>query len=105
MIASLRYQIELFTLSREPDEAGGARLVENAATAIWAAVERLPAAASSTAGEPVRLKRVKALIRARAGADIGARFRFDGVTYEVVSVETDDDRGRRVFLIGEEILA
>lgn len=103
MIAGLRYQIELFALARVADEAGGASLAETSATTIWAAVERLPAAASSTGGEPVRLRRVKALIRARPGAEIGARFRFEDVAYEVVSVESDDERGRRVVLIGEEV--
>ncbi|MCB2099062.1 MAG: head-tail adaptor protein [Parvularculaceae bacterium] len=102
MIGALRYRIELLAREETPDEAGGAAVVFAPATEIWAAVELL-ASVSSLAGERTRrLRRIRALVRARPDAAIGARIRHGGVDYDVVSIETDDEKGRRVFLIGEE---
>ncbi|MCB2114438.1 MAG: head-tail adaptor protein [Parvularculaceae bacterium] len=103
MIGVLRYQIELLTRSRAPDSGGGASVAYAPGARIWAAVDRL-GSVNAPAGERMRrLRRVRALVRNRADVAPGARFRFDGADYEVVAIESDDEKGRRVFLIGEEI--
>jgi head-tail adaptor len=72
---------------------------------IWAAVDELSSVAAVSGDRSRRVKRIKAFVRARPDFDLGARIRHRGGDYEIVSIESDDERGRRVFLIGEEVLA
>lgn len=102
MIAGFRYQIELLARNAVADEAGGFSVAYAPVTAIWAGVDELPAVSVGDGGRTRKARRIKALIRSRNDTPIGARIRFDGVDYDVVSIESDDERGRRVFLICEE---
>lgn len=104
MIAGFRYQIELLKRNETRDEAGGAVVAWASAAAIWAAVEHLSAIGAIIGDRGRRIRRVKALVRSRPDLAIGARIRFEAVDYDVVSIESDDERGRRVFLIGEEVV-
>ena len=104
MIAGFRFQIELLARAETPDEAGGAGVAYAPAATIWAAVEHLSAIGAVIGDRGRRIRRIKALVRARGDFNIGARIRYAAVDYEIASIETDDDRGRRVFLIGEEIV-
>ncbi len=103
MIGALRYQIEILAATRTIDEAGGASLAYAPGAQVWAAVELLPSVAAVGDDRTRRLRRLSALVRARADWAIGVRIRFDGADYEIVSIESDDERGRRVFLICEEV--
>ena len=102
MIGGFRYQIDLLARSEAPDDAGGVAASYAPAASVWAAVDILPAVPAPAGARTMRLKRIKALVRSRADFVIGARVRFQGDDYEIVSIESDDARGRRVFLIGEE---
>lgn len=104
MIAGFRFQIELLAPSVAPDEAGGAAISHAPAATIWAAVEHLSAIGAVIGDRGRRIRRIKALVRSRADLGIGARIRYESVDYEIVSIEQDDERGRRVFLIGEEVV-
>lgn len=102
MIVGFRYQIELLQRSETRDEAGGASALWTPAATVWAGVEHLSAVGAIIGDRGRRIRRVKALVRSRPDFAIGARIRFEAVDYDIVSIESDDERGRRVFLIGEE---
>ncbi len=104
MIAALRYEIDLLARNEASDGAGGASIAWTVARTLWAAVEDLPAIGAIIGDKGVRIRRIKALVRARADFTLGARVRFDGDDFEIVSIESDDERGRRIFLIGEEVV-
>ncbi|MCA8889001.1 MAG: head-tail adaptor protein [Parvularculaceae bacterium] len=102
MIGAFRYQIEILAETRMADEAGGASRAFAPTAQVWAAVELLPSVAAIGDDRARRLRRLSALVRSRMDWAIGGRIRFDGADYEIVSIESDDERGRRVFLICEE---
>ncbi|HNR76706.1 MAG TPA: head-tail adaptor protein [Parvularculaceae bacterium] len=103
MSGPLRYQIELLTRSETPDAGGGVSVSYAPGVQIWSAVDLLPSINGASGDRTRRLRRVRALIRNRADISLGVRFRFDGADFETVSIESDDAKGRRVFLIGEEV--
>lgn len=105
MIGGFRYQIELLARSAAPDEAGGVAALYAPTISVWAAVDLLPTIGVVSGDRGRRVRRVKAMVRNRSDFEIGGRIRFDGVDYEITSIESDDERGRRVFLIGEEALS
>jgi head-tail adaptor len=104
MIGNLRNEITLLSPSRIADSGGGAGLVWSPdGAAIWADV-RLLSSTTDVAGDRARrLKRLSARVRPRDGLAPGARLRYDGVDFEIVSIEDADARGRRILLICEEI--
>lgn len=102
MIGALRYQIDLLDRVETPDEAGGRSATWSLSATVWAAVDDLPSIGVVVGGRGRRVRRIRALVRARAGLLIGGRMRHAGLDYDIVSIESDDERGRRVFLIGEE---
>lgn len=104
MIAGFRFQIELLARGEAPDGAGGAAVSWRSAASIWAAVEHLSAVGAVIGDRGRRIRRIKALVRSRSDFVIGARVRFEAVDYEIASIESDDERGRRVFLICEEVI-
>lgn len=104
MIAGFRFQIDLLARVDTPDEAGGAAVSWAPAATIWAAVDHLSAIGAVIGDRGRRIRRIRALVRSRADFKIGARIRYEAVDYEIASIESDDERGRRVFLIGEEIV-
>ena len=104
MIGALRHKIELLTLARVDDEAGGASLAWNAGAELWADVERLSSTRDFTGDRDNRLKRIAATIRFRADIALGQRLIFAGETYETVSIESEDGREKRLTLICEEVV-
>jgi len=105
MSGVFRYELDLLTEANAPDGAGGFVRSFQPQTTIWAGVEYLASVNSVSGDARVRLKRIRALVRARSGLAIGARVRFQGADFEIVSIESDDERGRRLFLICEEALS
>ena len=103
MIGALRTQIELLGAAATPDDGGGARLAWAPVASLWAGVARLPSTPDFTGDRRRRLKRIKALIRARQDITLGGRIRHEGDDYEIVSIEEDDARGRRIILACEEV--
>ena len=104
MIGALRHKIELLTRSRTEDDGGGAATVFSSGPSFWGEVERLTSTRDFAGDRTNRLRRVAITIRNRTDVALGARITFDGATYEVTSIE-DDDPGRRLTLICEEILS
>ncbi len=105
MIGALRHKIELLTLSRVDDDGGGAAIVWLPGPELWARVERLTSTRDITGDRTHRLKRIAATIRYRTDIVLGQQLRFEGVAYEVVSIESEDGRDRRLTLICEEALS
>jgi head-tail adaptor len=103
MISALRTRIELLGATETPDDGGGASLAWAPVAILWAGVARLPSMPDFTGDRRRRLKRIKALIRARSDVALGGRIRHDGADYEIVSIEEDDARGRRIILACEEV--
>ncbi len=103
MIGDLRHKIELQTPSRTEDEAGGASIDWISGGELWAAVERLTSTRDFAGDRDNRLKRIAVTVRAGA-FDLGGRLVFSGETYEIVSIESDDARDKRLTLICEEVL-
>lgn len=97
-----RHRIDLFDRVETPDGAGGRAVSHVFAATLMAGVERLTSAIDVEGGRARRLRRIAATVRRRAGLSPGLRIVFDGVAYDVVSVETDDVEGRRRLLIAEE---
>ena len=102
MIGALRNRIELLTFTRFDDDAGGGSVVWLPGPEIWAEVTRLTSTRDIAGDRTRRLKRIAAAIRYRADIALGQRVKFDNDDYEVVSIENDDARGRRLTLICEE---
>ncbi|MEO1015282.1 MAG: head-tail adaptor protein [Pseudomonadota bacterium] len=103
MIGKLRHQIDLLDATRIADAGGGADVAWTPGPSVWARVERLTSSSGGMGDRTTPFKRVSATIRPRAGLAIGGRFRFAGLDYEIVSIESDDARPPRVTLIGEEV--
>lgn len=104
MIGALRYKIQLLQRTESPDEAGGAAAAYAPVADIWSAVERTASVIGAGGGRDRPLRRLRVWIRSRPDASLNARIRFEGADYKIVSVESDDARGRRLFLICEEVL-
>lgn len=102
MIGALRHRLQLLTLSRVDDGAGGAAVSWTPGPEIWADVQRLTSTRDFAGDKENRIRRISATLRARADIALGGQVAFDGVNYEVVSIENDDERGRRLTLICEE---
>lgn len=104
MIGGLRHRIELMTLSRVDDDAGGAATLWLPGPELWAQVERLTSTRDVAGDRTNRLKRIAATIRYRTDIVLGQRIRFENDAYEVVSVESGDERDRRLTLVCEEVV-
>ncbi|MEO0983273.1 MAG: head-tail adaptor protein [Pseudomonadota bacterium] len=104
MIGALRNRIELLTLSRADDGAGGAALDWLPGPEIWADVRALTSTRDIAGDRRRRLKRISAVIRQRADILLGQQLRFDNANYEVVSIESDEARRDRLTLICEETI-
>ena len=108
MIGSLRHRIELLVRSRLADEAGGGAVIFTPVETVWAGLERLPSARDPGGDRDRRLRRLSATIRMRSDVAPGGRIRFEGVPYDIVSVEPAPARAgpeRYVALICEEALS
>lgn len=105
MIGALRNRIELLTFTRFDDDAGGGAVVWLPGPEIWAEVTRLTATRDVAGDRTRRLKRIAAVVRHRSDIALGQQIRFDGGNYEVVSIESDESRARRLTLICEEVLS
>lgn len=103
MIGALRHRVELLTPSRIDDDAGGAAIVWLPGPEIWAAVERLTSTRDFAGDRENRLQRIAATVRFRTDIVLGQRLVFENDQYEVVSIENDDERGRRLTLVCEEV--
>ncbi|MEX6632154.1 phage head closure protein [Hyphococcus lacteus] len=103
MIGGLGKKIEFLTPSRVDDEAGGASLSWLPGPEMWARVERLTSTRDVAGDRNNRLRRIAASLRYRADILLGQRIIFEDSPYEVVSIESEDDR--RLTLICEEVLA
>lgn len=102
MIGALRTLVDILGPAETPDDAGGARVDWAPAATVWAGVARLPSTPDFSGDRRRRLRRIKALVRARTDFVLGGRIRCEGVDYEIVSIEEDDARGRRLLLACEE---
>lgn len=104
MIGNLKYKLMRFIAHREADAGGGANIVWEASGELWASIEQLTPLRDRS-GEGRRfLKRIAAEVRADSSINEGERIRYDERDYEIVSIESSDERQRRFVLIGEEVL-
>ncbi|MEM8772640.1 MAG: head-tail adaptor protein [Pseudomonadota bacterium] len=102
MIGSLRDRIELLTALRTEDDGGGASIAWLPGPEVWAEIAQLTAVRDVAGDRSRRLKRIAATIRHRSDISLGQQLRFANDNYEIVSIETDDGRARRLTLICEE---
>lgn len=105
MIGALRNRIELLTFTRFDDDAGGGAVVWLPGPEIWAQVTQLTATRDIAGDRTRRLKRIAAIIRHRSDIALGQQIKFGGDNFEVVSIESDDARARRITLICEQVLS
>lgn len=105
MIGLFRKRIEILSQTRIDDGAGGAALSWTIVEAAWASVERLASTRDSSGDRRTQLRRIAAAIRWRPAAMPGRRLRLEGRDYEIMSVESLDERERRVTLVCEEVLS
>lgn len=105
MSGAFRHQVTLLSGAVIDDDGGGVTLVWTPITEFWANAEYLSSVADFLGDKRRRLKRVALTIRKRLDVVLGGRLIFDGATFEVVSIESDDEQGRRLILICEEVAA
>lgn len=109
MSGELRNRVEFLTPLRTDDEAGGAAVAWNVGADCWAEVERLASTRDFAGDRDNRLRRIAVTMRFTQEAVFGARLRFQGADYEIVSIESADGRlggrDRRLTLICEEVLS
>ncbi|MEL6111215.1 MAG: head-tail adaptor protein [Pseudomonadota bacterium] len=105
MIGPLRHKLERLTATRHPDGGGGASLTWDSEGELWARIDQLTPIRDLTGDRRSFLKRLAAEIRPDRFLQAGDRVRYDHTDFEVVSVETLDDRQRRMILICEEVIA
>lgn len=105
MIGSFRNRITLLTESRIDDDAGGGDIVWLSGPEIWAEVTLLSSARDVLGERARRLKRIAATIRHRDDVELDNQIRFDNDNYEIVSIENDDEKARRLTLICEEVVS
>jgi len=101
VIGALRHESTLLSPQATPDAGGGRARIYLPDATVWAEVERLPAAADIAGDRTRRLARIAAVVRRRTGLALGMRVRFQNADYEVLSIESDEARGR-LTLICEE---
>lgn len=104
MIGLFRKRIEILSQTRIDDGAGGATVAWSTVETAWASVERLAGSRDFSGDRRAQLRRIAATIRWRPAAMPGRRLRLEGRDYEIVSVESVDERERRVVLVCEEVL-
>lgn len=102
MIGAFRHRVTLMARSETPDGAGGVLTAFTASPPQWARVELAPTLVNPDGGR--RIRRLRVRLRTENPAPIGGRLLFDGALYDIVSIETDDARGRRRVLACEEVL-
>lgn len=102
MSAFLGRRVGLWAEHRAADEGGGAGRVWAEFATVWAAVARLPSVRDFGGDKNTFLRRAAATIRKRIDIDVGQRFYWDGAFFDIVSIEADDPREKRLVLIGEE---
>ncbi len=105
MIGELRHKIEWLNPARTNDEAGGAAIAWTSGGELWAGVERLTSTRDFAGDRENRLKRIAVTIRYSAEISLGGRLRFAGDDFEIVSIESEDGRDKRLTLICEEVLS
>lgn len=102
MIGSLRKQIELYEPVRIADEAGGAAIDFAPFAVTWAAVEHLASARELDGERHARIRRIAVNLRWRADVALGQCVGIGQERFEIVSIESDDAKDRRMTLIAEE---
>jgi len=105
MIGLFRKRIDILSQTRIDDGAGGASLSWAPIEAAWAGVERLASTRDFAGDRRTQVRRIAATIRWRASAMPGRRIRLEARDYEIMSVESLDDKERRVVLVCEEVLS
>ena len=103
MIGALRHKITVLTPSRIADSGGGAGLIWSPGASLWARVIRLSTIQDFVGDRRRRLKRIAATIRLRDDIEPGMRVLYESDLYEITSVESGDDRERRLTLICEGV--
>ncbi len=103
MSGVFRYRATLLNASVSADGGGGTNLAWTPVTDFWAAAEYLSSVPDFLGDRRRRLKRVALTIRKRLDVSLGGRLLFDGATFDIVSIESDDVQGRRLILICEEV--
>ena len=86
-----------------PDAGGGASHAWTTVETVWAGLARLSSVRDTLGGRGVKRRRIAATIRWRNDVAPGGRVRESGVDYEIVSIESDDGRERRMTLVCEEV--
>lgn len=104
MIGALRHKVTLLTPQRAADQGGGGAVSWLAGPGLWAGIERLTATRDFSGDRANRLRRIAAVVRFRSDVELGARLRFDGADYEIVSIE-DEGENKRMTLVCEEVLS
>lgn len=104
MIGPLRHKLERLTSAREPDNGGGATVIWQSMGELWARIDYLTPIRDLTGDRRSFLKRIAAEIRPHPALSEGDRVRYNAIDFEIVSIETIDDRQRRMTLICEEVL-
>lgn len=103
MIGSMRNKVTLLSRQSVEDGGGGRAVTWQPAEELWAAIEKLSPVRDFTGGTRRFLTRIAAEVRFDKTLEAGRRLRIDNADYEIVSVETVDERQRRLVLIAEEV--
>lgn len=104
MIGPLRHKLERLVSQRIPDDGGGAAINWQSMGELWARVEHLTPIRDLTGDRRSFLKRIAAEVRPYTALSEGDRVRYNATDFEIVSIETIDDRQRRMTLVCEEVL-
>ena len=105
MIGALRHEILLMQPTRTTDSGGGATSSYEQSGTLWAQVEWLTPIRDVAAERRTFLKRILLETRVEDNLQCGAIIQYSDSLFEVVSIETVDERQRRLIIVAEEVIS
>ncbi|MEM8987909.1 MAG: phage head closure protein [Pseudomonadota bacterium] len=98
MIGRLRHRVALQSAARTGDGGGGGSVAWTTFANVWADVRTLRSSDDAAADRDARLKRYRITLRHRDDVTFETRLVYRGAALEILSIQTEAERGRWLVL-------